>query len=124
MAAESAVKLNESRFDNAARLRATTIGGGRSGPKALLQKERHGLEVILITAPQWSFTHTRIMERTMDEAEYVLAILHRMRAEVCATPMLFDPDAQERIDEAIVCIQNVLRSTQSEGGVEQEIKAA
>ena len=60
----------------------------------------------------------------MDEAEYVLEILHRMRAEVCANPMLFDPDAQTRIDEAIVCIQNVLRSTQLEGGVEQEIKAA
>ena len=64
------------------------------------------------------------MERTVDEAEYVLAILHRMRAEVCANPMLFDPDAQERIDEAIVCIQNMLRSTRLECGVEQEIKAA
>jgi hypothetical protein len=70
------------------------------------------------------FSHTRIMERTMDEAEYVLAILQRMRAEVSAKPILFDPDAQERIDEAIVCIQNMLRSTRSQCSVEQEIKAA
>jgi hypothetical protein len=41
------------------------------------------------------FSHTRIMERTMDEAEYVLAILHRMRAGVSANPILFDPDAHE-----------------------------
>ena len=50
----------------------------------------------------------------MDEAEYVLAILHRMRAEVSASPELFDPDAEERIDEAIVYIQNELRSVRSQ----------
>ena len=65
-----------------------------------------------------------MMERTADEAEYVLAILHRMRAEVSANPILFDPDAQERIDETIVCIENVLRSARLQSSVEQEIKAA
>ena len=66
------------------------------------------------------------MER-LDEAEYVLAVLHRMRDEVSADPELFDPDAQARIDEAIVRIQNMLRSTPSEltiCSVEQEINAA
>lgn len=82
------------------------------------------LEVILVTALLWVSPHTRIMERTVDEAEYVLAILHRMRAEVSANPILFDPDAQERIDEAIVCIQKMLRSARSQCSVTQEIKAA
>ena len=54
------------------------------------------------------------MERTVDEAEYVLAVLQRMRGEVSANPDLFDRDAQRRIDEAIVCIQQVIRSTQTE----------
>ncbi len=63
----------------------------------------------------------------MDEAEYVLAVLRRMRDTVSANPELFDPNAQARIDEAIICIQNTIRSTPSEltvGSVEQEIKAA
>jgi len=47
------------------------------------------------------------MERVMDEAEYVLAALYRMRDEVSANPSLFDPDAQQRIDEAIVRMQDV-----------------
>ena len=50
----------------------------------------------------------------MDEAEYVLAVLQRMRDTVSANPELFDPTAQARIDEAIICIQNVIRSTPSE----------
>jgi hypothetical protein len=80
-----------------------------------------------VTAPQRSFLHTRIMERTVDEAEYVLAVLQHMRGTVSANPELFDPDAQVRIDEAIICIQNVIRSTPSEltiCSVEQQIKAA
>lgn len=64
------------------------------------------------------------MERTVDEAEYVLAILHRMRTEVSANPILFDPDAQERIDQTIVRMENVLRSARLHCSVEQEIKAA
>jgi hypothetical protein len=67
------------------------------------------------------------MERTVDEAEYVLVVLHRMRDEVSANPELFDPDAQARIDESIVCIQSIIRSTPAElpiCSLEQEIKAA
>lgn len=47
------------------------------------------------------------MQRVVEEAEYVLAILRRMREEVAARPELFDPDARERIDKAIVSIENV-----------------
>jgi hypothetical protein len=67
------------------------------------------------------------MERTVDEAEYVLAVLQRMRSTVSANPELFDPNAQTRIDEAIIYIQNVIQSTPSElpiCSVEHEIKAA
>jgi hypothetical protein len=42
-----------------------------------------------------------------DEAEYVLAVLYRMREEVIANPQLFEPDAQERIDKAIAFIEQV-----------------
>jgi len=57
----------------------------------------------------------------------VLAALYWTREEVSANPNLFDPDAQERIDEAIVRIQDVLRSTQSQlmiWSLEQKVKAA
>lgn len=47
------------------------------------------------------------MERVVEEAEYVLAVLYRMRDEVSADPKLFDPDAQEQIDEAIVRMKDV-----------------
>jgi len=56
-----------------------------------------------------------------------LAALYRMRDEVSANPKLFDPDARERIDEAIVRIQDVLRSARSQlmtWSAEQEVKAA
>ncbi len=53
------------------------------------------------------------MERVVDEAEYVLRNLCRMRHEVCARPEDFDPDAQERMDEAIARVQAVLLSTRS-----------
>ena len=46
------------------------------------------------------------MNRLADETEYVLVILHQMRAEVIARPQLFDPDALKRIDEAISLIEN------------------
>jgi hypothetical protein len=67
------------------------------------------------------------MQRIVDEAEYVLANLYRMRGEVSANPKLFDPDAQERIDEAIVRTQDVLRSARSQLMIlseEQKVKAA
>jgi hypothetical protein len=51
------------------------------------------------------------MERQMDEAEYVLAALYRMRGEVSTNPSLFDPDAQERIDEAIVRVEEAFAFT-------------
>jgi hypothetical protein len=64
------------------------------------------------------------MQRVVDEAEYVLAALHRMRDAVSADPTLFDPDAQQRIDEAIVRIQGLIRSTQLQLNGEQKVKAA
>jgi hypothetical protein len=67
------------------------------------------------------------MQRLVDESEYVLAVLYRMRGEVSANPELFDPNAQERIDEAIARIEDVLRSTWSQAviqSVEQKVKAA
>lgn len=67
------------------------------------------------------------MERLVDESEYVLTILRRMRREVSANPKLFDPDAQQRIDEAIARVSGVLRYTRSElkaWNVEEDIKAA
>jgi hypothetical protein len=57
----------------------------------------------------------------------VLAVLYRMRDEVAVNPELFDPDAQERIDEAIARTENVLRSARSQAmiwRVEQNVKAA
>jgi hypothetical protein len=67
------------------------------------------------------------MERTMEEAEYVLAVLHQMRGEVSTNPQLFDSDAQERIDEAVAYVQDILLSIRSQlmtPTVEQQIKAA
>ena len=62
------------------------------------------------------------MERVLDEAQYVLQNLSRMRDEVSAHPRDFDPDAQERMDEAISRVQAVLRSARST--LEQKVKAA
>ncbi len=45
------------------------------------------------------------MDRLSDETEYVLIILHQMRAEVVAHPQYFDPLALKHIDEAIALIQ-------------------
>jgi hypothetical protein len=67
------------------------------------------------------------MQRLVDESEYVLAVLYRMRGKVSAKPELFDPDAQERVDEAIARMEDVLRSTRSQSmiqSVEQKVKAA
>jgi hypothetical protein len=82
------------------------------------------LEVILVTATSANFPHTRIMQRLVDEAEYVLTVLYRIRDAVSANPKLFDPDAKGRIDEAITRTQAVLRSARSESSVEQKVKAA
>jgi len=58
-------------------------------------------EVTAITAKSRNFNHTGLMQRVIDEAEYVLTVLHHMRNEACCNPALYDPDAQERIDQAI-----------------------
>jgi len=63
------------------------------------------------------------MERMVDEAEYVLTVLYRMRDVVSANPKLFDPDAQERIDEAIDHTQTALRAAQA-WSLKKEVKAA
>jgi hypothetical protein len=67
------------------------------------------------------------MERVVDEAEYVLAILYRTRAEVSANPNSYAPDALERIDEAIAHVQDVLRSARARMALQRvppESKAA
>jgi hypothetical protein len=67
------------------------------------------------------------MQRQIDEAEYVLAVLYRMRDEVSANPESFDPDDLERIDEAIARIEDLLRSSRSQlmiWNVEQKVEAA
>jgi hypothetical protein len=67
------------------------------------------------------------MEQIMEEAEYVLAVLRQMRGEVSTTPELFDRNAQERIDEAVLYVQDILLSIRSQlmtPTVEQQIKAA
>jgi hypothetical protein len=59
-------------------------------------------------------------ERTLREPEYVRAVLCWMRDRVSTNPKLFDPDAHERISEAIARVDDVLRSTRSQltiGGV-------
>ena len=81
--------------------------------------------MIAITARSWAFNHTGIMQRLVDEAEYVLTVLHRTRNEAAANPELYDPDAQERIDEAIARIEEVLRDAQLQvRSAEQNVKAA
>jgi hypothetical protein len=67
------------------------------------------------------------MQRVVDEAEYVLAVLYRMRDEVSENPDLYDPDAQKRMEEAIARVEHVLRSARSQLislSVEQNVKAA
>jgi hypothetical protein len=62
--------------------------------------------VILVTA---SHTSRCAMQRVIDEAEYVLRVLHRMRDESSANPELFDLDASKRIDEAITRVEDSLQ---------------
>jgi hypothetical protein len=42
--------------------------------------------------------------RLVDDVDYVLSVLHRMKDEVSANPNLFEPHALERIKEAIARI--------------------
>ncbi|HTT24993.1 MAG TPA: hypothetical protein VMG82_39125 [Candidatus Sulfotelmatobacter sp.] len=65
------------------------------------------------------------MQRVVDESEYVLTVLHRMRNEAAANPELYDPDAQRRIDEAIARVEEVLRHARLKiRGEEQSIRIA
>ncbi len=67
------------------------------------------------------------MQRVVNEAEYVLTVLCRMREEIAENPDLYDPDAQERMDKEIARIQEVIRSARSElqkWTIQQEVKAA
>ena len=71
-------------------------------------------EVIRVTATATQASDTRIMQRVVDEAEYVLTVLRRMRDEVLENPEQYDSDAQERMDEAIARIQHVLEYAQAQ----------
>ena len=53
-----------------------------------------------------------IMQRVVDEAKYVLRVLHRMEHEVSANPELFDPDARVRIEKAIDRVDGALRQAE------------
>jgi hypothetical protein len=64
-------------------------------------------------------------EQTVQESEYVLAVLCQMRDKMSANPNLFEPDAQERLAEAIARVDNGLRSIRLMiGSVEQDVKSA
>ncbi len=53
------------------------------------------------------------MQREIDEVEYVLTVLLHMRVEVSTNAQLYDPDARNRIDEAIARLEYVRREAQS-----------
>ena len=46
------------------------------------------------------------MDRILDEKNYVLSILRRTRDRTHEKPDLFDPSAQERVDEAITVLEH------------------
>jgi hypothetical protein len=78
-----------------------------------------------ITAINMSFIHAGIMQRVVDEAEYVLTVLNRMRDEVVENRELYDLNAREQIEEAIARVKDVLREAQvMVCGEEQNRKAA
>lgn len=68
---------------------------------------------MMITAGMPWFIHAGTMQRVVDEAQYVLTVLHRMENEVSACPESFDPDARVRIEEAINRVDDVLRRAKS-----------
>jgi hypothetical protein len=70
-------------------------------------------EVTPVTASHVVSVHACVMQRVVDESEYVLRILQRMRDEASANPELYDPDARQRIDEAIARVEDVLRYARS-----------
>ncbi len=81
--------------------------------------------MIAITAKLAKCGHTRVMQREIDEVEYALTVLLRMRDEVSKNAELYDPDARNRIDEAIARFEHVRREAQSMVcSAEQNLKAA
>ena len=53
------------------------------------------------------------MDRRTDEVQYVLGNLLRVRQEVIAHPEWFEPDAVERIDEAIAPLRGAIREAKA-----------
>ena len=81
--------------------------------------------VTAITAKPRMGNHTGVMQRVVDEAEYVLTILHHMRNEARRNPESYELNAQTRIDEAIARVEEVLRAAQPKGCSDQQsLKAA
>ena len=61
----------------------------------------------------------------IDEAEYVLTVLHHMRNQARWNAELYDPDAQQRIEQAIARVEEVIRETQPKAcTAEQSSQAA
>jgi hypothetical protein len=58
-----------------------------------------------------SVTGTTLMQRVVDEAEYVLAVLRRMLKQVTANPQLFAPHAQQEIEstfgQCVLCKKKI-----------------
>ena len=46
------------------------------------------------------------MDRIGDESVYVLSILHRMWEQIHENPDLFDPSAQDRVDDTIALLEH------------------
>jgi hypothetical protein len=46
------------------------------------------------------------MDRVLDERNYVLSILRRTWDRIHEKPDLFDPSAQERVEEAIAVLEH------------------
>ncbi len=86
--------------------RSKTLSGIRADGQ---QKQSCSIAVTMITAESAKVLHAGIMQRVIDEAKYVLRVLHRMEDEVSANPESFDPDARVRIEEAIDRVDDVLR---------------
>jgi hypothetical protein len=78
-----------------------------------------------ITATPMTFNDTGVMQRVLDEAQYVLGVLNRMRDQASENPELYDPDASRRIDEAIARVEDGLKHAQvMVHRADQNLKAA
>ena len=78
----------------------------------------------MVTASPMKANHNASMQRVVDEAEYVLRVLRRVRGEASSNAELFDPDAGKRIDEAIARVEDVLRQAQLAVCAKRNPKAA